>query len=122
LLWDLVDADHHRVMLPTLTGSSSYDNNYADNPFLTCLGYTGAFWSHWREREEIMRRVKDGGGQSAPHLATSRPPGSPPRAGWGSLGIRGGQALAWGSGRRRSARRRLPCRSPRARRCRRAAE
>lgn len=51
-------------MLPTLGGSSENDNNYADNPFLTGLvglGYTGAFWSHWREREEIMRRIKDGG-------------------------------------------------------------
>lgn len=65
LLWDLVDpADHHRVMLPTLAGSGTSDNNYADNPFLTGLvglGYTGAFWSHWREREEIMRRVKQAG-------------------------------------------------------------
>ncbi|WUH91709.1 tryptophan 2-C-methyltransferase [Streptomyces sp. NBC_00433] len=64
LLWDLVDpADHHRVMLPTLGGASENDNNYADNPFLTSLvglGYTGAFWSHWREREDIMRQVKDG--------------------------------------------------------------
>lgn len=62
LLWDLVDpADHHRVMLPTMSGSGTSDNNYADNPFLTGLvglGYTGAFWSHWREREEIMRRVE----------------------------------------------------------------
>ncbi|MFC4031262.1 tryptophan 2-C-methyltransferase [Streptomyces polygonati] len=60
-LWDLVDpAEHYRVMLPTLAGSSEYDNNYADNPFLTSLsghGYTGAFWSHWRERESIMRQT-----------------------------------------------------------------
>ncbi|MEU7551358.1 tryptophan 2-C-methyltransferase [Streptomyces sp. NPDC044571] len=65
LLWDLVDpADHHRVMLPTLAGSSEHDNNYADNPFLTSLsglGYTGAFWAHWREREAILRQAKDRG-------------------------------------------------------------
>ncbi|WP_329175980.1 tryptophan 2-C-methyltransferase [Streptomyces sp. NBC_01477] len=65
LLWDLVDpADYFRVMLPTLAGSSEHDNNYADNPFLTGLsglGYTGAFWSHWREREEILARAKDSG-------------------------------------------------------------
>lgn len=51
-------------MLPTLAGSSEHDNNYADNPFLTGLsglGYTGAFWSHWREREEILARAKDSG-------------------------------------------------------------
>ncbi|MFJ1705019.1 tryptophan 2-C-methyltransferase [Kitasatospora sp. NPDC088346] len=63
LLWDLIDpADYHRVMLPTLSGSSEHDNNYADNPFLTSLsglGYTGAFWSHWRSREEILRRARD---------------------------------------------------------------
>ena len=45
----------------TLAGSSEHDNNYADNPFLTGLtglGYTGAFWSHWREREQILRRAR----------------------------------------------------------------
>lgn len=65
LLWELVDpADHHRVMLPTLAGSSEHDNNYADNPFLTSLsglGYTGAFWAHWREREAILGRAKEVG-------------------------------------------------------------
>ncbi|WP_327418846.1 tryptophan 2-C-methyltransferase [Streptomyces sp. NBC_01233] len=65
LLWELVDpADHHRVMLPTLAGSSEHDNNYADNPFLTSLnglGYTGAFWAHWRDREAILRRAQDVG-------------------------------------------------------------
>jgi tryptophan 2-C-methyltransferase len=64
-LWDLIDpADHHRVMLPTLGGSSEHDNNYADNPFLTSLsrlGYTGAFWSHWREREAIMHEARAAG-------------------------------------------------------------
>ncbi|MFJ7775837.1 tryptophan 2-C-methyltransferase [Streptomyces yangpuensis] len=65
LLWGLVDpADHHRVMLPTLAGSSEHDNNYADNPFLTSLnglGYTGAFWAHWRDREAILSRARDAG-------------------------------------------------------------
>jgi tryptophan 2-C-methyltransferase len=61
-LWSLVDpSDHHRVMLPTLAGMSESENNYADNPFLnglTSLGYKGAFWSHWREREEILREAR----------------------------------------------------------------
>ncbi|WP_030303959.1 tryptophan 2-C-methyltransferase [Streptomyces katrae] len=64
-LWELVDpADHHRVMLPTLAGMSEHDNNYADNPFLTSLsglGYTGAFWAHWREREAILRQAQEVG-------------------------------------------------------------
>lgn len=61
LLHDLVPAEeHHRVMLPTLPGLTQDDNNYADNPFLlrlSELGYTGAFWSHWPDRERIMRDV-----------------------------------------------------------------
>jgi len=65
LLWSLIDeSDYHRVMLPTLAGSSEFDNNYADNPFLTSLsglGYTGAFWSHWRDREAILRKAQDAG-------------------------------------------------------------
>ncbi|MFI5999622.1 tryptophan 2-C-methyltransferase [Streptomyces sp. NPDC051366] len=65
LLWELVDpSDHHRVMLPTLAGSSEHDNNYADNPFLTSLsglGYTGAFWAHWRDREAILRQAQEVG-------------------------------------------------------------
>jgi tryptophan 2-C-methyltransferase len=65
LLWQLIDpSDYHRVMLPTLSGSSEHDNNYADNPFLTSLsglGYTGAFWSHWRDREAILRRAREAG-------------------------------------------------------------
>ncbi len=64
-LWDLIDpADYHRVMLPTLAGTSEHDNNYADNPFLTSLsglGYTGAFWSHWRSRETILQRARSAG-------------------------------------------------------------
>ncbi|WP_236789864.1 tryptophan 2-C-methyltransferase [Amycolatopsis sp. GM8] len=58
LLWDLVpESERHRVMLPTLPGLTEDDNNYADNPFLLRLiqlGYTGAFWSHWPRRYEIM--------------------------------------------------------------------
>jgi tryptophan 2-C-methyltransferase len=57
-LWDHIPAsEQYRVMLPTLSGSSENDNNYADNPFLTSLnrqGYTGAFWAHWRDREAIL--------------------------------------------------------------------
>ncbi|KAA9164924.1 tryptophan 2-C-methyltransferase [Amycolatopsis acidicola] len=59
LLWEMVpDSELHRVMLPTLPGITEDDNNYADNPFLLRLiqlGYTGAFWSHWPRRREIMR-------------------------------------------------------------------
>ena len=59
LLWDCVPpADRHRVMLPTTPGLSPEDNNYADNPFLlklTELGHTGAYWSHWPQRYQIMR-------------------------------------------------------------------
>jgi hypothetical protein len=44
-------------MLPTAPGLSRHDNNYADNPFLTTLvqlGYRGAFWSRWRDRDAII--------------------------------------------------------------------
>ncbi|HVV11167.1 tryptophan 2-C-methyltransferase [Amycolatopsis sp.] len=58
LLWQMVpESELHRVMLPTLPGITEDDNNYADNPFLLRLiqlGYTGAFWSHWPQRHEIM--------------------------------------------------------------------
>ncbi|GAA1216974.1 tryptophan 2-C-methyltransferase [Prauserella alba] len=64
-LWDYVpESELYRVMLPTVAGISNHDNNYADNPFLTSLvglGYTGAFWAHWRERESIMAAAKDVG-------------------------------------------------------------
>lgn len=65
LMWKHIpEADHPRVMLPTAPGLTKDDNNYADNPFLTSLvqlGYKGAFWSHWRRRDEIMRdAVKQG--------------------------------------------------------------
>ncbi|MFF5987601.1 tryptophan 2-C-methyltransferase [Prauserella flavalba] len=62
LLWDLVpDRERYRVMLPTLEGLTEADDNYADNPFLlraVQLGYTGAFWSHWPRRTEILREIR----------------------------------------------------------------
>ncbi len=61
LLWDCVPlADRDRVMLPTAPGLTPEDNNYADNPFLirlTEMGHTGAYWSHWPNRREIMRQA-----------------------------------------------------------------
>ncbi|MEV5966070.1 tryptophan 2-C-methyltransferase [Kribbella sp. NPDC051952] len=61
LLWKWVPRDEHpRVMLPTVSGITQEDNNYADNPFLLRLnelGYKGAFWSHWPQRDEIMQAV-----------------------------------------------------------------
>jgi tryptophan 2-C-methyltransferase len=57
-IWDYIpEQEHHRVMLPSVPGLTKDDNNYADNPFLTCLvqlGYKGAFWSRWRQRDQIM--------------------------------------------------------------------
>jgi hypothetical protein len=57
-LWAYIPpADHPRVMLPTAPGLSRHDNNYADNPFLTTLvqlGYRGAYWSRWRDRDAII--------------------------------------------------------------------
>ena len=55
-------ADLNDALLPTLSGASDFDSNYADNPLLTSLtglGYTGAFWAHWRDREVILRRAKE---------------------------------------------------------------
>jgi tryptophan 2-C-methyltransferase len=64
-LWDHIPAgEHYRVMLPTMAGMSEHDNNYADNPFLTSLaelGYTGAFWAHWRDRESILTKAREAG-------------------------------------------------------------
>ena len=64
-LWDHIPrADHHRVSLPTLPSNSKDDNNYADNPFLKCwvkLGYKGAFYSKWRERDQIIQEAIDKG-------------------------------------------------------------
>ncbi len=56
--------EHYRVSLPTLPGDSKDDNNYADNPFLRCwvsLGYRGAFYSKWRERDQIIQDAIDKG-------------------------------------------------------------
>lgn len=58
------EEEHYRVMLPTLPGLSKDDNNYADNPYLLCLaklGYKGAFWSRWRQREQILREAAERG-------------------------------------------------------------
>ncbi len=54
------EEEHYRVMLPTLPGLSKDDNNYADNPYLLSLaklGYKGAFWSRWRQRDQILREA-----------------------------------------------------------------
>jgi tryptophan 2-C-methyltransferase len=51
-------------MLPTAPGLTRHDNNYADNPFLTCLvqlGHRGAFWSRWRERDQIIEAARASG-------------------------------------------------------------
>jgi len=66
------EEEHYRVMLPTVPGLSKDDNNYADNPFLLCLtrlGYKGAFWSRWRQRDEILREAAECGlAQAEPGL------------------------------------------------------
>ena len=51
------ESEHYRVALPTLAGDGHDDNNYADNPFLrhaVALGYKGAYYSWWRDRERIL--------------------------------------------------------------------
>lgn len=62
-LWDYIPPeDWNRVMLPTAPGLSKHDNNYADNPFLTSmvqLGYKGAFWARWRERDQILEEARN---------------------------------------------------------------
>lgn len=58
------EKEHYRVMLPTVPGISKDDNNYADNPFLMCLvrlGYKGAYWARWRQRDQIMQEAIDKG-------------------------------------------------------------
>jgi tryptophan 2-C-methyltransferase len=61
-LWDYIpERDHFRAMLPTAPGLSVHDNNYADNPFLLSLvklGYRGAFWFRWRERDRIIEEAR----------------------------------------------------------------
>jgi tryptophan 2-C-methyltransferase len=50
--------EHYRVALPVLAGGDRGEsNNYADNPFLQqaiALGYKGAYYSWWRDRERIL--------------------------------------------------------------------
>lgn len=56
--------EHYRVMLPTNPGISKDDNNYCDNPFLMCLvklGYKGAFWARWRQRDQIIKEAIEKG-------------------------------------------------------------
>lgn len=64
-IWSHIpESEHYRVSLPTLPGDSKDDNNYADNPFLKCwvsLGYRGAFYSKWRERDQIIQEAIDKG-------------------------------------------------------------
>lgn len=64
-IWNHIPKEeHYRVSLPTLPGDSKDDNNYADNPFLRCwvsLGYRGAFYSKWRERDQIIQEAIDKG-------------------------------------------------------------
>jgi tryptophan 2-C-methyltransferase len=53
-------SEHHRVALPTVGGAGEDDNNYADNPFLrhaVALGYKGAYYSWWRDRDRIMHEA-----------------------------------------------------------------
>lgn len=53
-------SEHYRVALPTVAGDGGDDNNYADNPFLmhaVALGYKGAYYSWWRDRERILART-----------------------------------------------------------------
>jgi len=57
-------SEHCRVALPSDSGAGGNDNNYADNPFLQAaiaLGYRGAYYSWWREREGIMAEALERG-------------------------------------------------------------
>jgi tryptophan 2-C-methyltransferase len=54
------ETERYRVALPTLAGDGRDDNNYADNPFLkqaAALGYKGAYYSWWRNRERIHKEA-----------------------------------------------------------------
>jgi tryptophan 2-C-methyltransferase len=54
-------SEHYRVALPTIAGD---DNNYADNPFLqraVALGYKGAYYSWWRDRDRINAEARERG-------------------------------------------------------------
>jgi tryptophan 2-C-methyltransferase len=55
------ESEHYRVALPTLGGDGGDDNNYADNPFLkhaVALGYKGAYYSWWRDRDRILNEAR----------------------------------------------------------------
>lgn len=57
-------SEHYRVALPTVAGDGGDDNNYADNPFLkaaVALGYKGAYYSWWRDRERILAEADRAG-------------------------------------------------------------
>jgi hypothetical protein len=62
LIRDRIPArDHVRAMIPTAPGNDADNCNYADNPFLVLqakLGYKGAFWSRWRQRDRIMAEAR----------------------------------------------------------------
>jgi len=54
-------SEHYRVALPTIAGDA---NNYADNPFLqraVALGYKGAYYSWWRDRDRINAEAREKG-------------------------------------------------------------
>ena len=58
------ESEHYRVALPTLAGDGRDDNNYADNPFLkyaVALGYKGAYYSWWRDRDRILEEARHAG-------------------------------------------------------------
>jgi tryptophan 2-C-methyltransferase len=58
------ESEHYRVALPTIEGDGGDDNNYADNPFLeqaVALGYKGAYYSYWRDRDRILAEATEKG-------------------------------------------------------------
>jgi len=81
-IWDHIPAsEHYRTMLPTVSGTSEYDNNYADSPLLAsvlALGYTGAFWARWRDRETIMRKAREAGSLAGPDSGHGKVVGTGP--------------------------------------------
>ena len=64
-MWEYIPKEeHYRVALPTPSGDTKDDNNYADNLFLMCfvkLGYQGAYYSKWRQRDQIIQEAIDKG-------------------------------------------------------------
>jgi tryptophan 2-C-methyltransferase len=58
------ESERFRVALPTIAGCGGDDNNYADNPFLrqaVALGYKGAYYSWWRDRDRITEEARRAG-------------------------------------------------------------